>query len=412
MTVSSPLATPGFAELEFDANLLQQLKPAPSLPWLYPEPDYFQPIEHRNFPALMQCNKPGTASLYLTLLPHLTWQQHLPLLCREIDLLGQHLAGTLEIDHIALRGPLPPIADLHTLLARLEQSFKLCRNCDYSLAVDAGELNLAQCQTLRSLGISHILLAAREHGASVRRGTGGAGAPMAALLQQARQAGFDSIGIALDFGAPQQTLLALARLLNQVLLAEPEHIELSAIGPNQEQLAWCIKALNGARYQYLGPYFFAHQAGRLARAQRQGRLHRNLYGYATSPESNHIGIGPGAVSRLGKYCYQNETDSSAYRIGLDKGQLPLARGLALGMDDLLRKLVMQMLWSNFALSIETLELSYPINFRQYFAREIELLQPFVAKKWLHLEPNWLTIEPVGRLFVEQICAVFKRYRPV
>ena len=73
---------------------------------------------------------------------------------------------------------------------------------------------------------------------------------------------------------------------------------------------------------------------------------------------------------------------------------------------------MQMLWSNFALSIETLELSYPINFRQYFAREIELLQPFVAKKWLHLEPNWLTIEPVGRLFVEQICAVFKRYRSI
>lgn len=410
MTVSSPLATPGFAELEFDANLLQQLNPGPSMPWLYPAPDCFQPLPNADYRTLLARNKPGAANLYLSLAPRMAWPALLPLLCREIDLLGQHFAGTLQIDHVELRGELPPIADLHAILARLEHNFTLCRSCDFLLAVEAEQLDPLQCTALRAMGISRLLLAVHEHGACIPRATGLTGGAVSALLGQARQAGFDSIGIALGFGAPQQTLLALARLLNQVLAAEPEHIELSALGQNQEQLAWCIKALHGARYQFLGPYFFAHHPGALARAQRQGRLHRNLYGYATYPESNHIGIGPGAISRLGNYCYQNQTDGNAYRDRLEQGQLPLARGLALGMDDLLRKLVMQMLSSNFELSIETLELAYPINFRLYFAREIEQLQSFATRKWLTLEPDWLIIEPAGRLFVEPICAVFNRYR--
>jgi oxygen-independent coproporphyrinogen-3 oxidase len=407
MTVSSLLATPGFAELEFDANLLQQLKTGDSMPWLYPAPQYFQHIPPQDYRALMQRNKPGAANLYLSLASTLPWQHYLPLLHSEIALLGQHWAGALQIEHIELRGHLPPLSDLQAILTHLRQSFTLCRSCDYLLGVDAWQLDPAQCEPLHTLGFSRILLTVQEHGADTTPGTGG---QVPQLLTQVRQSGFDSIGIDLNFGAPQQTLLALARLLNQCLQALPEHIELSAAGPNNEQLAWCIKALHGAQYQFLGPYFFARNPGILARAQRQGRLHRNLHGYATSPESNHIGIGVGATSSLGNYCYQNELDCARYRSQLESGQLPLARGLTLDMDDLLRRIVIQMLASNFELSIDTLELAYPINFRLYFAREIEQLQAFVAQKWLSIEPDWLIIEPGGRLFIRQICATFDRYQ--
>jgi oxygen-independent coproporphyrinogen-3 oxidase len=64
---------------------------------------------------------------------------------------------------------------------------------------------------------------------------------------------------------------------------------------------------------------------------------------------------------------------------------------------------------NFELSINSLEIAYPIVFREYFAPEMEKLKQLEEDGLINIEPEWITVEPKGRLLIRNICMVFDRY---
>ena len=170
------------------------------------------------------------------------------------------------------------------------------------------------------------------------------------------------------------------------------------------------RSLHAAGYYYLGAHFFTKAQDALVRAKQQGRLYRDLQGYTTQNSNNHIGCGPGATSSLGNHYFQNTSQPDLYQHALMQNHLPLARSLSLSMDDLLRRIVMQLLTCQFELSIQALELSYPIRFQHYFAKELVQLQEMVRRGWVSIEPEQLQVLPKGELFICQICAIFDRYR--
>ncbi|MES2114945.1 MAG: coproporphyrinogen III oxidase, partial [Pseudomonadota bacterium] len=147
----------------------------------------------------------------------------------------------------------------------------------------------------------------------------------------------------------------------------------------------------------------------LAVAQRQGRLHRNFQGYSTHAESDLVACGVSAISAVGATYSQNEKTLDAYYEKLDEGKLPVARGIKLTSDDLLRRIIIQMLMCNFELSIDSIEQAYPIDFRTYFATELEALAPLEQDGLVSLEPHWLSVTPKGRLLIRNICMVFDRH---
>lgn len=76
---------------------------------------------------------------------------------------------------------------------------------------------------------------------------------------------------------------------------------------------------------------------------------------------------------------QNAKTLEEYYDFLDQGQFPVVRGLALSRDDLVRRAVIMALMCQGRLSFESIELAYLLNFRQYFAKELEILNAQVEQ---------------------------------
>ena len=85
------------------------------------------------------------------------------------------------------------------------------------------------------------------------------------------------------------------------------------------------------------------------------------------------------------------------------------RGIELTQDDLVRRAVIQALICHFRLSVESIELAYLIDFKDYFAAELADLADFAKEGLVDITPDWITVTPRGRLLVRPICMVFDRY---
>ena len=121
------------------------------------------------------------------------------------------------------------------------------------------------------------------------------------------------------------------------------------------------------------------------------------------------GVSISWIGAVGPTYYQNQKRLADYYAALDAGRLPVARGLELTPDDLVRRAVIQGLACHFRLSIESVELSYLVDFKAYFAPEMDRLRRLEAEGLVELQPDWIIVTPKGRLLVRVVCAVFDRY---
>jgi oxygen-independent coproporphyrinogen-3 oxidase len=116
-----------------------------------------------------------------------------------------------------------------------------------------------------------------------------------------------------------------------------------------------------------------------------------------------------AIGQVGPTYYQNVKELDEYYGALDAGRLPVLRGIELTQDDLVRRAVIQALTCHFRLSIESIELSYLVDFRKYFADELADLRRLAEEGLVEIAPDWIVVTPKGRLLVRAICMVFDRY---
>jgi oxygen-independent coproporphyrinogen-3 oxidase len=248
-----------------------------------------------------------------------------------------------------------------------------------------------------------------------------------AVMDAARDAGFRSISIDLIYGLPKQTMTSMEQTLDKVIAANPDRIALynyahlpHLFKPQRrirsrhadarvklDLLALCIRAC--ARRLRLHRHGPLRQAGRrTGRGPAQGRLQRNFQGYSTRAEAELISCGVSAISAVGATYSQNEKTLEGYYEKLDEGVLPVARGIKLDNDDLLRRIVIQKLMCNFELSIVD-RAGLPDPLPQYFATELEKLKAFEHDGLLTIDDDWITVTPKGRLLIRNICMVFDRY---
>jgi oxygen-independent coproporphyrinogen-3 oxidase len=250
------------------------------------------------------------------------------------------------------------------------------------------------------------------------------------VMRAVRENGFKSINIDLIYGLPKQTLEGFRRTLDAVVESSPDRIALYSYAhlpamfkpqrrideaelPLAEDklalLVMAIEHLTGAGYLYIGMDHFAKADDDLAVAQRQGRLHRNFQGYSTHADCDLIAFGVSAIGKVGPTYAQNVKTLDQYYDILDRGELPIQRGIQLTADDLLRRSVIQALMCHFMLSAESIEQTYLIKFDSYFARELEELRELESVGLVTVSENWITITPRGRLLVRAVCAVFDKY---
>ncbi len=174
-------------------------------------------------------------------------------------------------------------------------------------------------------------------------------------------------------------------------------------------LSQSLEAFSEAGYVYVGMDHFALPNDALAVAKRQGRLHRNFQGYSTQPDCDLIGLGVSAIGRLGATYSQNAKTLEEYCDHLEQGRLPVARGLALSRDDLARRAVIMSLMCQGQVLFESIELAWLLDFKEYFAAELEQLRDFEELGFLSLDEAGVQVTSKGWYFVRAIAMVFDRY---
>ena len=362
---------------------------------------------------------------------------YLGYLKREIAMQGALLAGMNEVEQLHVGGGTPTYlsdAQMGELMAHLRRVFRFAPDAagEYSIEVDPRSVTADRVHSLRSQGFNRISLGVQDFDAAVQRAVNRVQpeSETRAIIGAARAAGFRSVSIDLIYGLPKQGLATMAATMDKVIDADPDRISLyhyahlprlfkpqrrilEADMPGSaeklDMLALCIERLTGAGYVYIGMDHFAKPGDDLAVAQRQGRLHRNFQGYSTHADSDLVACGVSAIGAVGATYSQNAKTLEAYYEALDNNELPVVRGFALDMDDLLRRSIIQSLMCQFELSIRAIEQAFPVLFADYFSDELAQLREYAADGLILIEDGWLTVTPRGRLLIRNLCMVFDRH---
>ena len=354
---------------------------------------------------------------------------------KELALLGPLLGADRQVSQLHWGGGTPtflPREEMAFLTGLLDRHFTRARDFECSIEVDPRRCPPGTMAFLGGLGFNRVSLGVQDFDAAVQKAVHRIQSEEETrrVIDEARAKGFRSVNVDLIYGLPKQTLDSFDRTLDRVIALAPDRIALYSYAhlprpfPPQRRIAeadlpapesklqiltLAIGRLSRAGYLYIGMDHFARPDDELALAQAQGRLQRNFQGYSTQADSDMIGLGVSAIGRIGPTYYQNRKELDDYYRALDAGRLPVARGLELSQDDLVRRAVIQGLACHFRLSIESIELAYLVDFASHFAPELRDLKALERDGLVELTPDWIVVTPKGRLLVRVVCMVFDRY---
>ncbi len=412
----------------------------------FTEQDYIQALEQR---------KVGSMALPLSLYVHIPFcesvcyycacnkvitkhheraAEYLRYLALEVELQVAHVGPGQNVSQLHLGGGTPTFlsdAELEDLMSMLRSHFTLVPGGEYSIEVDPRTVTEERLRTLARLGFNRLSFGVQDFDPTVQKAVHRIqpAEQVFALVAAARRIGFESINVDLIYGLPLQTPESFARTLAQVNELRPDRIalyayahlpsrfkpqrriiaaELPSGGAKLSMLSASLDALQDAGYVYVGMDHFALPTDALAVAKRQGRLHRNFQGYSTQPDCDLIALGVSAIGRIGATYSQNAKTLEEYRDMLDQGRLPIVRGLALTRDDLLRRAVIMSLMCQGELQFESIELGHLIDFRQHFARELEVLEGLAEHGLVRLDPAGVQVTETGWYLVRAIAMVFDK----
>ena len=360
---------------------------------------------------------------------------YLRYLSREVDLHTGVIGQGQLVSQVHLGGGSPTFLnddELRELMGMLRRNFNFAPNGEYSIEIDPRTIDVQRLDTLAELGFTRLSFGVQDFDPAVQKAVHRIqpAEQVFSLVEAARARGFNSINVDLIYGLPLQTPESFDRTLAQVNQLRPDRIalyayahlperfkpqrriatvELPSGGAKISMLSRSLAAFMGAGYVYVGMDHFALPEDALAIAKRQGRLHRNFQGYSTQPDCDLIALGVSSIGRIGATYSQNAKTMEEYCDFLDQGQFPVVRGLALSRDDVLRRAVIMAVMCQGEVQYESIELAYLVDFKSYFAKELESLAELRDQGMVTFDDTGITVTEQGWFFVRAVAMVFDRH---
>jgi oxygen-independent coproporphyrinogen III oxidase len=371
---------------------------------------------------------------------------YIKLLKQEIKLQGALFENDRQVTQIHWGGGTPTFLsdeEIHEVIECLHENFNvpvddqlasnnLANNLEFGIEVDPRTVDQQRIKNLAKMGFNRISFGVQDFDADVQQAVNRIQSTeeIKQRIIDARDQNFQSINIDLMYGLPNQTTNSFSKTLDTTIELNPDRIaiynyahlpemfkpqrrinedELPSAEEKLNILQLCIDKLQSAGYVYIGMDHFAKASDDLVKAQQQGSLHRNFQGYSTHADCDMIAMGITAISRIGDNYSQNVRTIEEYENRLNKGEIPVFRGIELEADDVLRREVINQLMCNNKLDIKKLETMWGIDFKTYFKSSLENLQQMADDGLLKMENTKLTITTSGRLLARSICMQFDRY---
>lgn len=413
------------------------------------EADYLQALEQRRdgvgakaYPLSLYVHIPFCESLCyycacnkIITKHHERGAEYLRYLEREVDLNIAHLGQGQVVSQLHLGGGSPTFLsddELAQLMSMLRRNFQFAPGGEYSVEIDPRTVTRERLAALAEQGFNRLSFGVQDFEPAVQKAVHRIqpAEQVFDLVAASRELGFESVNVDLIYGLPMQTPETFERTLGQVVKLRPDRIALYAYAHLPERfkpqrrihtqdlppaasklvmLSSAMRVLMDAGYVYVGMDHFALPTDALAVAKRQGRLHRNFQGYSTQPDCDLIALGVSSIGRVGPTFSQNVKTLDEYYDLLNQGRLPVARGMALTRDDLVRRTVIMALMCQGSVLFESVELSHLVDFKQYFAPEIKALEAMQEQGLLTMDDAGIHVTELGWFFVRGVAMVFDKY---
>ena len=364
-------------------------------------------------------------------------EPYIKLLKKEIKLQGALFAKDRQVTQIHWGGGTPTFLsdkEIYGIIECIRDNFNVPANdqVEFGIEVDPRTVDQQRIKNLANMGFNRISFGVQDFDHDVQESVNRVQSTeeIKQHINDARAQNFQSINIDLMYGLPKQSMQSFTKTLETTIELNPDRLaiynyahlpemfkpqrrinedELPSAEEKLNILQLCIDKLQNAGYVYIGMDHFAKESDDLVKAQQQGSLHRNFQGYSTHADCDMIAMGITAISRIGDNYSQNVRTIEEYENCLNKGEIPVFRGIELEADDVLRREVINELMCNNNLDIKKLEKKWKIDFKTYFKSSMENLQQMTDDGLLKMSKTKLTITTSGRLLARSICMQFDRY---
>jgi oxygen-independent coproporphyrinogen III oxidase len=358
-------------------------------------------------------------------------------LAREAEMMAGLFGTDREAIQVHLGGGTPNFlsaAQISGLMAKLRGHFRFSARADrdFSIELDPRFIEPGDIASYAAAGFGRASFGVQDFDPQVQRAVNREQSVEQTLvaIRACRENGFRSVNVDLIYGLPKQGLEGFARTLDIVAWARPERIaiygyahmpqiikaqtqieerELPDAGTKLALLQLAIERLTGAGYLHIGMDHFALPDDDLSRAKAAGTLQRNFMGYTTHADCDLIGLGVSAISQIGGSYSQNPRELPAWEAALDRGELPVWRGLELSFDDQLRAEVIQQLMCQGFIDTQHIAGQHEIDFEEYFADALLRLELLIEDGLVTRDARRIAATSRGRLLLRVIAMCFDRY---
>ena len=318
------------------------------------------------------------------------------------------------------------------LVALLKDKFHFADELEMSIEIDPREIEMGLAEHLYSLGFNRLSFGVQDIDEKVQKAINRVQSTefIGDFIKHSKEVGFDSINVDLIYGLPHQTTDSFKHTLDKVHEWDVDRISLFSYAhlpsrfaaqrklrdewlPNTEEkfalMKLSIETLCNYGYNFIGMDHFAKPNDELSIAQETGKLHRNFQGYTTKGGCDMLGLGVSSISAIGNSFSQNIKELKQYYAAITDHLHAQEKGVQLTEDDVIRGEVIRELMCNLYLDKQVINRKYNIDFDEYFAEDIPLLDTFIDDGLLENNEAFIKVDQKARLLIRIICMSFDAY---
>jgi oxygen-independent coproporphyrinogen-3 oxidase len=357
--------------------------------------------------------------------------EYVALLCDELAMLQTALPGRLRVGHLHFGGGTPNMTsrdDLTELMRAVRQVFNLSPGAEVAAELDPASLTREWVRAAAHHGLSRASLGVQDLSPRVQKAVNRI-EPFEVLQRAAgwlRETEVLSLNLDLMYGLPLQTTADVLHTIDTVMSLEPERIalfgyahvpwakthqqlireaDLPGAAERLEQSEAAAERLLAEGYERIGLDHFARPDDALARAQREGRLHRNFQGYTDDPHATLLGLGASSIGRLPQGFVQNEASEYPWRKLVAAGRLPVKRGVAITADDAFRADIIERLMCDLAVDLAAVCGRHG-RATADLTPDLARLAPLAADGLVRVSGDHVRVTEAGRPFIRTACMAF------
>jgi oxygen-independent coproporphyrinogen-3 oxidase len=355
---------------------------------------------------------------------------------KELEIMAAQINPRRRVTQMHFGGGTPNFfspAEIRRIGAMIAKHFTFAPGAEVGIEFDPRRLTYEHVVAFRELGGNRASLGIQDFNPAVQEAVNRIQPEevTAQAIKWMRDAGFESINVDLIYGLPLQTVESFADTIRRSLAYSPDryavfsyaHVpwmkggqrvikeaDLPDPDTKLQMLKGTIESLTRSGYAYIGMDHFAKENDELTLAQRAGTLQRNFQGYSTHGGADIYAFGMSSISQTDQHYRQNHKSLPGYYGLLDKGELPTAKAFFLSDDDRIRRDVIMRLMCDHALDFDAAGARVGVDFRTYFAPEIERLsgEP-VEDGLIEMDASGLRCTDAGRLLIRNLAMHFDKY---